>query len=354
MNKSPSRLILNAMNVHVGGGRSLLLALLNSIPKRIKILAILDSRMDLPGYISDNISIIRTKPTIFHRLIAERRLSLNVRSDDKVFCFGNLPPLFKLEGYVIVFLQNRYLIDKVALTGFPIKTFLRLKMERLWLHFKYKNADEFIVQTPSMKEQLENFIEKISPVKVMPFSLSSIGYSRDINNSTAERKAPVYDFAYIASGEPHKNHEKLLDAWCLLAKDGLFPSLCLTVDKSTWPELFHMIEYRKKKHGLSLNNMGLLSHEEVNHLYAKVGALIYPSTFESFGIPMVEARQAGLPVLAAELDYVRDVLDPEQTFNPNSALSIARAVKRFLGQNEQPLQLLDAESFMKYITEKLD
>ena len=65
---------------------------------------------------------------------------------------------------------------------------------------------------------------------------------------------------------------------------------------------------------------------------------------------MIEARQAGLPVLASELDYVRDVLDPEQTFNPESPLSIARAVKRFLGLNESSLPLLDATLFLKNIT----
>jgi hypothetical protein len=47
---------------------------------------------------------------------------------------------------------------------------------------------------------------------------------------------------------------------------------------------------------------------------------------------------------------VRDVLDPEQTFDPESPLSIARAVKRFLGLNESPLPLLDATHFLKNIT----
>jgi hypothetical protein len=54
-------------------------------------------------------------------------------------------------------------------------------------------------------------------------------------------------------------------------------------------------------------------------------------------------------VLASELDYVRDVLDPEQAFDPESAVSIARAVKRFMGIEEPALPLLDAGGFMKQI-----
>jgi glycosyltransferase involved in cell wall biosynthesis len=105
----------------------------------------------------------------------------------------------------------------------------------------------------------------------------------------------------------------------------------------------------KQRYGLKVQNGGQLSHQEVLALYKKSGAAIFPSTLESFGLPLIEARQAGLPVLASELDYVRDVLDPEQTFDPESALSIARAVKRFMGIEEQPLPLLCAKSFLEYV-----
>jgi len=54
-------------------------------------------------------------------------------------------------------------------------------------------------------------------------------------------------------------------------------------------------------------------------------------------------------VLASERDYVRDLLDPEQSFDPLSPTSIARAVKRFLGRAEEPIMLLDAASFVERV-----
>jgi glycosyltransferase involved in cell wall biosynthesis len=100
---------------------------------------------------------------------------------------------------------------------------------------------------------------------------------------------------------------------------------------------------------LRLINLGSQPHEQIIHLYTQVQALIYPSTFESFGLPLIEARQAGLAILAAELDFVRDVVDPEQVFDPQSHVSIARAVRRFLGEPAQALPLLSAEEFMTRI-----
>ena len=52
-------------------------------------------------------------------------------------------------------------------------------------------------------------------------------------------------------------------------------------------------------------------------------------------------------MLASELDYVRDVVDPEESFDPASPVSIARAVKRFLGIPEPALPLRDAETFVR-------
>jgi len=49
---------------------------------------------------------------------------------------------------------------------------------------------------------------------------------------------------------------------------------------------------------------------------------------------------------------VRDVLDPEQTFDPESPISIARAVKRFMGIDEHALPLLDAKSFLDHVIGK--
>lgn len=210
------------------------------------------------------------------------------------------------------------------------------------------NADEFVVQTPSMGNLLEARTKQRVPVRVLPYTANRGGYGRTLRSSEIQ-KDKRFDFLYVASGEPHKNHRQLIEAWCLLAKEGLFPSLRLTLDRERFVGLCSWIEQKTDQYRLHVKSLGTLPHEQVLQLYGQAGALIYPSTFESFGLPLIEARQAGLAVLAPELDYVRDVLDPEQTFDPASAVSIARAVKRFLGAEEPPLPLLDAAQFMASI-----
>jgi glycosyltransferase involved in cell wall biosynthesis len=96
-------------------------------------------------------------------------------------------------------------------------------------------------------------------------------------------------------------------------------------------------------------NLGTLTYSEIHSLYKRSNATIYPSKLESLGLPLIEARDAGLPIIASELDYVRDILNPEQSFDPESPISIARAVKRQLGLIETPQTIMNADEFLRAI-----
>lgn len=345
------RVFIHATNVHQGGGRSLLVALLKALQDKAEYVLSLDERMNVPMDMPYNVKIKRVKPTVVQRLVAERWLAQTVVREDIILCFGNLPPLFKLCGHTVVLIQNRYLIDDVKLDGFQLRVRFRLLIERMWLSRKMSNASEFVVQTPTMKRLLEIKTRGRVPVRVIPFVAEPNGYARSVSQPKAQKENNC-DFVYVASGEPHKNHRRLIEAWCLLAEEGLYPSLFLTLNEVRFAGLCREIEVMRQRYGLKVENAGDLSHQDVFALYKKAGASIYPSTFESFGLPLIEARQAGLPVLASELDYVRDVLDPEQTFDPESAASIARAVKRFMGIEDRLLPLQDAAGFMMHIIKR--
>jgi glycosyltransferase involved in cell wall biosynthesis len=342
------KLYIHAPNVHQGGGRTLLDALLRAVKGNV-VLSV-DDRMPLPADIANNIQVRRVKPSILQRFMVEKWLAQAVKEKDIVLSFGNLPPLFRMLGHTVVFVQNRYLIEDVPLNDFSLKIRLRLTFERLWLARRLMNADKFVVQTPTMKTLLEAKAQGKMSVSVIPFVAAPTSYTRDSLHSM--NGAAVFDFVYVASGEPHKNHRRLIEAWCFLAKEGLFPSLCLTLNELRFAELCGFIGEMRLRYSVKITNVGELSHHDVLALYKQSGAAIYPSKFESFGLPLIEARQASLPVLASELDYVRDVLDPEQAFDPDSPTSIARAVKRFMGVNEKPLPLLDAAQFLEFVLKK--
>ncbi len=339
-------LIIHAPNVHQGGGKALLLPLLTAARNQVAVKALLDERLTLPDGLVNGITNIRVKRSIFGRLAGEWKLRALAGRGDTVLCFGNLPPLFNLKAKVIVFLQNRYLADKVSLRHLPLVARIRILAERFWLSQRVKHAHKVLVQTPSMQRQAEAFLG--CSAEVIPFFEGAVDYSeRPPQKSISE--TTDYDFVYVASGEPHKNHVRLIEAWKVLAAEGLFPSLCLTVPEQQYPEVADNIRRARTEDGLKIENVSVLSTAEIHALYQKSRAVVYPSTLESFGMPLIEAREVGLPIIAGELDYVRDVVDPSETFDPLSPVSIARAVKRHLGVTECPLPVITAEHFVKEV-----
>lgn len=347
----PSNVFIHAVNVHRGGGRNLLQGLIGALDSvDYNCILTLDERMPLPKISSPNLIVRRIRPSIFQRLMVEVWLFRNAKRNDRVLCFGNLPPLFKLQAFTSVFLQNRYLVDYVSLNGFPVWARLRIAIERLWLRCARLHANEYLVQTPSMRHLTYLLCKGRVPVSVLPF------VSEPVHTKPARDDAVPSPgrFVYVASGESHKNHRQLIEAWCILAEQGILPKLILTVDEGSFPGLCDWIDEKKKANSLLVENLGSVSSEVIADIYANCEALIYPSTFESLGLPLIEAEQAGIPILASELDYVRDVVRPIQTFNPQSAISISKAVKRFLGVSEVVTTVGTPATFMQHISKGLN
>jgi glycosyltransferase involved in cell wall biosynthesis len=306
--------------------------------------------MTLPDSIPGELTCSRVKPSVGARLLSEFQVAKKVGSADTLLCFGNLPPLFRIRGRVVVFLQNRYLIETLPLRGFRAKSRLRLCFERSWFRLRAGSVDQFIVQTPSMRDALEAYLTQRglrpkSDIRMLSFmQKDNDGAEQAVPRNHADK--PAHEFVYVSSGEPHKNHRRLVQAWIQLAREGYYPSLALTIDQASFPDLCARIDAEIRQHGLKITNMGNLPHSAALELYRQSGALIFPSLLESFGLPLVEAKDAGLAIVAAELDYVRDVVSPHQTFDPQSSISIARAVKRFLGVTETPVEVVDARTFI--------
>lgn len=348
--RSTRRLIIHAPNIHTGGGAKLLNALLCSWQEASELVLICDRRMFLDPSIDAAVAANTIEPQPFARLVAERKLRNLAQSGDVVLAFGNLPPLFRLNAQTVLFVQNRYLVDPaMSLRGFRISAKIRLCMERLWLKKRLCNVDRVIVQTSSMCVLFEKAFGRRA--EVMPMSPTRATAAMSSNGAVAVEGR--YDFVYVSSGEPHKNHRSLIEAWILLALGGIKPSLALTLSEENNAELVALLAEANASFGTKITNLGDIPSEGVDAVYEASTALVFPSLGESLGLPLLEALERGLPVLASELDYVRDLIDPAETFDPRSPRSIARAVCRFLKLPPDRTETLGPVDFLRRICPEL-
>jgi glycosyltransferase involved in cell wall biosynthesis len=344
----PRTLILVAYSSNSGGGRSGLLSLLAVLPDRPAVVFV-DERTALPFALPTQVRVERVPATVWSRFMAERRIKAAAKPDTWIFRLGSVPPFFSSPAPTFVFFENRHLVPGTSLEGMPWSRRARVFAERLLIKLFARNAITFLVQSLSMAEGLKRLVGSDVAVQVVPFHSTPVERAQ-----AAENPAHGTDFIYTSTGDPHKNHRGLIAAWIRLAQEGLRPSLTVTVSAQDYPALAAWIAEQARQHGLNVTNIGFVPPLELLYHYARSRALIFPSTCESFGRPLMEAKELGLPVLASELDYVRDLLDPAQTFDPASPLSIARAVKRFLDKPEQRPPVLNAVEFLTDLQRRAD
>lgn len=318
-----NHLIIHAPNIHTGGGRTLLLALLSDLKTTQQGILIIDQRFELPDNIPAAFSIKQISATFWGRFKAELLLKQLATPQSNVLCFGNLPPLFKLSAKTSVFFQNRLLLKGEPIVGFNLWTHSRIIIERHWFKWFSSHADEIITQTQSMQIATQKQLNhpNVSIATLLP----------NMNTLKTKPQQAIYDFIYVTNNLPHKNNEKLIEAWCLLAKEGLFPSLHLTLDNNKH------IEKMKTYYKLNIQCLGKLPHKQLLESYQNYRALIFPSLCETIALPLIEAKNAGIAVLVSDLDYAQAIIVPDELFNPTSAVSIMKAVKNFINQRRFPI-----------------
>lgn len=179
----------------------------------------------------------------------------------------------------------------------------------------------------------------ISPEKVavIPWASSFRAYkapSAEVAKATAEKyRLPSQFFFYPAVTWPHKNHEVIIRAiHTLKAHDGLVPDVYFT-GRST--EFHSTLDQLANSLGVSkqIHNLGFLPPEELQVIFNTATAMVFPSKFEGFGLPIWEAFDARLPVLASNATVLPEVAQNAALyFHPDSALELASLMKIVLEQ----------------------
>ena len=135
----------------------------------------------------------------------------------------------------------------------------------------------------------------------------------------------------VGTIEPRKNYPRLLAAYRLLKARGPAPQL-VVVGRVGWAYGGALDELRAEP-GVRL--LSGVDDAALRGLYRAAGALAFPSLYEGFGLPLLEAMAEGLPALAGEAGALPELAgDAALLVDPLDVEAIADGLARVLGDRE--------------------
>lgn len=223
------------------------------------------------------------------------------------------------------FLYNRSWFSKVYYWWYRIMTPLAIKTSRHLITVSQFSKQEIMRFYPFIQEE---------QISVAYGAVDSTRFHR-----LSSVPATEHPFALaVSSIDPRKNFPMLVKAF-----KGIDGCLLYIVGKQN-----HVFS---QQNGLdeelpNVRFLGRVSDEELTRLYNQAVCFIFPSIYEGFGLPLLEAMTCGCPVLASDIPVFREVCgDAAIYFNPYDETSIRNAIAHFLSLNKEEQEKLQTAGY---------
>ena len=201
------------------------------------------------------------------------------------------------------------------------------------LSFSARKADHIITDSLSTKYDLLEIFPFLDEKEITVIYLAASEIFQEcpqelVQKFIVDNKLPKRYFLSLATYEPRKNLKNLISAFRLLRKNSAYEDIGLVLAGGEgWLDsgIAKLAEINKKDNIVSL---GFVPDELLPLLYSGTLAFVYPSFYEGFGLPILEAMSCGRPAITSLNSSLPEVADNSALYiDPNSVESIKNALR---------------------------
>lgn len=239
-----------------------------------------------------------------------------------LLCLCNTAPLYYANKIVTV--------HDVAFEAYP-QTFSKafLYSYRFLIPRIMKSALRVITVSQFSKEEIVKYYGIDAKKIHVVFSAVADKFHIDEDPKLKEKKY----FLAVSSLNYRKNFLAVLTAFDVFEKEREDVSLFIVGDLNN--SNFKAIDIEKYKENPRISFLGRISDEQLIKYYSNAQAFVFPSIYEGFGLPPLEAQTCGCPVLVSDIPPHHEVVGESGIFcNPNNPNDIASCMCEILEKSE--------------------
>ena len=214
---------------------------------------------------------------------------------------------------------------------------------RLMLPWSVRRAEAIITVSEFCRGRLVERL-KVDPqrVTIVPAPIDAASAALDMPLAAAAPDLAIPFVLYPAVTYPHKNHEVLLRALARLAADGV--DVALVVSGGPGP-LDAKLDSLAAELGMGRrwHRLGRIPRAVLDGLYRQAAAMVFPSKYEGYGLPVVEAMARGCPVVAADAGGLPEVVGSGgRVVDPDDVAQWSEAIGEMVGEAVARRELSEA------------
>jgi glycosyltransferase involved in cell wall biosynthesis len=152
-------------------------------------------------------------------------------------------------------------------------------------------------------------------------------------------RLPARFLLHVGTLEPRKNHPNLLKAFDIIAHSN--PDIALVlVGGEGWNARQIDQQITELRHGERIFRLGYADHDDLPALYRLAEVFVYPSIYEGYGLPVLEAMACGTPTITSTVSSMPEIIgDAGITVPPDDPIELSAAMARLLGNKPLAAEL---------------
>jgi glycosyltransferase involved in cell wall biosynthesis len=337
------KILINAINLKVGGGLTLTLNFLEQLRNDkkyadIEALVIAPQNLGYEIYESKRIKIQTLKPFLakplirfffdfvfFGRIIREY-------APDIVFSMGNFPiPTSCKQAVIVMFPYLIYPEETHIWKLLSFFTNLHYRGKNIIFSRRLKFTQLLFPQTLTSEQRLKHYYPKIARTSIIPMAFSVIGIEKTAYSSYSpfEKLSNIKYLLCLTKYYPHKNLEIFLTLARLIKQQNLPYRIVITIEKNQGhgaKKLLNSIKVNNLED--IIINIGYVPIAEVPNLYNQIDALLLPTLLESFSATYADAMHFKKPIFTSDKDFSKDVCaEAAFYFNPLDGNDILKTIQ---------------------------